>query len=57
MIELLIAIVVIGVIVWLVETYIPMSPPFRTILRVVVVLFLIIWLLRFLGVGGLPNLR
>jgi hypothetical protein len=41
--------IVIGVCLWLVETYVPMSQPFRVVLRVVVVLLLVYWLLRSFG--------
>ena len=48
----LIVLVVFGVVLYLVETYIPMSPPIKTVVRVVVVLLLIIWLLQLIGVVG-----
>ena len=51
MISLLITFVIVGVILWLVENYIPMSPPFKVIIRVIVVLILIIYLLRFLNLS------
>ena len=61
MIGVLLTLVVFGVVLWLVETYIPLSAPIRTIIRVVLVLFLIIWLLQVFGlVGGvltLPRVR
>lgn len=56
LISLIIVLVVIGLVLYLIETFIPMSPPFKTVLRVVVVLFLCIWLLQALGVTG-PMLR
>jgi len=49
MIALLVTLVVVGLILYLVETYIPMSPPIKTVLRVVVVLILILWLVRLFG--------
>jgi hypothetical protein len=56
LLTLIIVIVVIGVVLYLIETYIPMSPPIRTVLRVVVVLALVIWLLQSLGIVG-PTIR
>jgi hypothetical protein len=53
MITVLIVLVLIGVCLYLVETYVPMSPPIKTVLRVVVVLFLIVFLLRAFDVMGL----
>lgn len=58
MIAILVTLILLGLIVYLVETYIPMSPPFKTVLRVVVVLFLVLYLLQVLGVStGLPPLH
>jgi len=36
---------------YLVETYVPMSPPIRIVLRVVVVLLLLLYLLRAFGIS------
>ncbi len=49
MINLLITLVVVGVILWLVNTYIPMDGKIKSILNIVVVIAVIIWLLRFSG--------
>lgn len=54
MIELLIVLVIAGVCLYLVENYIPMSPPIKTVIRVVVVLFLIVFLLRAFGIVDVP---
>ena len=45
-ISLLITLVVVGVILWLVNTYIPMDGKIKSILNIVVVIAVIIWLLR-----------
>lgn len=45
----LIVFVIIGLCLWLIETYIPMAPPFKIVLRVVVILILVVWLLRSFG--------
>lgn len=54
MITVIIGIVLIGLVVYLAETYIPMSPPFKVVLRVVVVLLLILWLVRVFGLADIP---
>jgi hypothetical protein len=54
MISLLLTLVVVGVILYLIETYIPMSPPIKTVLRVVVVIVLILWLMRVFGIADFP---
>lgn len=57
LISLLVLLVVCGLLAYLVETYIPLSPPFQTAVRVVVVLVVILLLLRAFGVGDLRVLR
>jgi hypothetical protein len=44
---------VLGLIVWLVTTYIPMSPPIRTVLVVLVVIALCVFLLKAFGLGDI----
>ncbi|WP_462251169.1 Thivi_2564 family membrane protein [Ferruginibacter sp.] len=46
---ILIVLVVVGVILWLVNTYIPMDSKIKSILNVVVVIIVIIWLLKAFG--------
>lgn len=41
--------VVIGVVLWVVNTYIPMARSIKTILNIVVVLCVIYWLLQVFG--------
>jgi len=53
---LILVLVVIGVVLWLINTYIPMQPAIKTILNAVVVVILIIWLLAVLF-PGLANIR
>jgi hypothetical protein len=50
MITLLIGLVIVGVGLYLIETYVPMSPPIKLIIRIVVILILVVWLLRFFGI-------
>lgn len=50
-VQVLVVLVVVGVLLWLVQTYIPLAPPIRTIITVVVVLFVCIWLLGVFGIG------
>lgn len=45
-------IIVVGVLLWLVNSYIPMDAKIKKILNVVVVIFLILWLLNVFGVFG-----
>jgi len=52
MIGLLLLIVLIGVGLYLVETYVPMAAPLRTILRVAVVIIVLLYLWRVLFGGA-----
>jgi hypothetical protein len=58
LINLVIILVVIGVILYLINNYIPMDRKIKSILNIVVVIFVIIWLLSVFGViGSLSGLR
>lgn len=47
--SLVLAIVVVGVLLWMVNAYIPMDATIRRILNLVVITCLIIWLLKVFG--------
>lgn len=49
LINVLITLVVVGVILWLVNTKIPMDGTIKSILNLVVVIAVIVWLLRSFG--------
>jgi hypothetical protein len=49
LLTILIVLIVVGVILWLVNTYIPMDRKIKSILNVVVVIVVIIWLLQAFG--------
>ena len=55
LISILVALVVAGVVLWLVNTYIPMDAKIKTIINVVVVIVVVIWLLQAFGVLGNIN--
>jgi hypothetical protein len=55
---ILLVIIVAGVVLWLVNSYIPMQRTLKNILNAVVVILVVIWLLSVFGVlGNLENLR
>jgi hypothetical protein len=54
MIALLLTLILVGVALYLVETYVPMAAPIKTVIRVVVVLVLVLYLLRAFGVSDVP---
>ena len=52
LINLLITLVVVGVLLWLVNNYIPMDAKIKNILNIVVVIAVVLWLLSAFGVLG-----
>jgi hypothetical protein len=48
--NLLITLVVVGVLLWLVNNYLPMDGKIKSILNIVVVIAVIFWLLRSFGI-------
>jgi hypothetical protein len=55
LIQLIVLLVLIGVILWLVNTYIPMDAKIKQILNVAVVIIVILWLLAAIGLLPLLN--
>lgn len=47
--------VVLGLIVWLINTYVPLPAPIQTIILVAVIIVLIVVLLNALGIVGLSD--
>jgi len=52
LIQLVITLVVVGVILWLINSYIPMQATIKKILNAVVVIVVILWLLNVFGLLG-----
>lgn len=58
LINLVVILVVVGVILWLINNFIPMDRKIKSILNLVVVVVVILWLLNVFGViGSLSGLR
>lgn len=58
LIGLVLTLVAVGVLLWLVNNYIPMDGKIKRILNVVVVIAVVIWLLQAFGlIGSLQNIR
>ncbi len=55
LIHVILVLIVVGVLLWLINTYIPMAGPIKAILNAVVVIVLILWLLN--GFGLLSSIR
>ena len=52
LLSLVVILIVVGVLLWLVNTYIPMDSKIKSILNGVVVIGVVIWLLQVFGVLG-----
>jgi len=50
LVSIIIALIVAGVLLWLINTYIPMDRKIKNILNIVVVIAVVLWLLRAFGV-------
>jgi len=55
LISIVVVLVVVGVVLWLINTYIPMASSIKSILNVVVIIVVAIWLLQTFGVLGHIN--
>jgi hypothetical protein len=49
LLTIIIVLIVVGVLLWLINTYIPMDAKVKRILNAVVVIVLVIWLLKVFG--------
>ena len=56
-ITIVIVLIIVGVVLWLINSYIPMASAIKTILNVVVVIVVILWLLSVFGIFDSVNLR
>jgi hypothetical protein len=58
LISLVIVLIVVGVLLWAANTYIPMDQKIKTIMNIVVVIAVVLWLLSAFGVlGSLDSIR
>jgi len=58
LINLVIALIVVGVLLWLINRYIPMASSIKAILNVVVVIAVVIWVLQAVGLwAGISSFR
>ena len=58
LINLVVVLVVVGVVLYLINRYIPMASSIKSILNVVVVVVVIIWVLQAVGLwAGVSNFR
>lgn len=54
MISLIVTLIIVGVVIYLIQTYVPMPAPIKTVITVVLVLCLCLYLLSAFGVLDVP---
>lgn len=58
LINLIVVLIVVGLLLWLVNNYIPMDRKIKNILNIVVVVLVVLWLLQVFGIlGPIGNIR
>jgi hypothetical protein len=58
LIQVVVVLIVVGVLLWLINRFIPMAGSIKSILNAVVVICVVLWLLSVFGIlGSLSNLR
>lgn len=50
LLTIVITLIVVGVLLWLINSFIPMARPIKSILNAVVVIVVVLWLLQVFGV-------
>jgi len=58
LVSLIVVLVVLGLVMWAINSFIPMEANIKRVLNIAVVIFLVIWLLQAFGLfGPLGNIR
>lgn len=58
LLNIVVVLVVIGVVLWLINSFIPMASSIKSILNVVVVVAVVVWVLKAVGLwGSVTNYR
>ena len=57
--SLILSLLIVGVVLWAINRYIPMDHKIKSILNIVVVVLVVLWLLRLFGVlgGSVPTIN
>jgi len=58
LVNIVVILVVVGLVMWLINTYIPMAGAIKSLLNIVVFVVVLIWLLQSFGlIGAIPGLK
>jgi hypothetical protein len=55
LITIVIALIVVGVLLWLMETYVPMDATIKRIIEAIVIIVVVLWLLQVFGILNAAN--
>ena len=56
LIVLVLTLAIVGFVIWLITTKIPMDPMFKLAIQLIVLVVVVLWVIRWLGVA-IPNFR
>jgi len=57
LIQLIVVLIVVGVLLWLIETQLPIDQTIKTIIRILVIVAVLIWLLALVGLLPAAHVR
>ena len=58
LVQIVVVLVVVGLVMWLINTYIPMAGAIKSLLNIVVFVVILIWILQTFGlIGAIPGLK
>ncbi len=58
LVNIVVILVVVGLVMWLINSYIPMAAAIKSLLNIIVFVVLLIWILQTFGlIGAIPGLK
>lgn len=58
LVNIVVVLVVVGLLLWLINTYVPMAASIKSLLNIVVFVVVLVWVLRIFGVlGNIPGVH
>ena len=58
LLDLIIVLVIVGIILWLINTYVPMDAKIKSVLNIAVVVIVVLWIVQSMGfLGTLQNIQ
>ena len=58
LVSIMVVLVVVGMVMWLINTYIPMAAGIKSLLNIVVFIVVLVWLLQGFGlIGNIPGVH